>query len=321
MNSLKSLRLRIKSVTATQKMTAAMKMIAVARLRPARQQAEASQAYGKELEKILGVVRVGEENLAHHDPLWGGDHHLLEEGMTPSWIPLQAEDRTHGHQIHLLIVITSDRGLCGGYNTQILKQAKEWVENHRNQGNAFRLICMGRKGYEYFKKEWGLYILKSYDQLAFRDKEAGWARIQEIGRDVRALFLEKAFDYGDLIYMDFHNLVHQSVKVMPLLPFNRIPLNPQVLEEARRVIYLYEPALNFLIEPFVFHVLESFLYNGFLQSQVSEHAARMHAMDGATRNASDMMEDLTLHYNHMRQGLITKELMEIISGSESLKNT
>lgn len=319
MNSLKSLRLRLKSVKTTQKMTAAMKMIAVARLKPARQRAEASLSYMKEVEHFLGVVRVGEENLAFHDPFMGGEP-LGEEGIIPTWIPLQEGDRSHGHRIHLLIVITSDRGLCGPFNSNALKKAKEWVSYHRSHGNPFRLICLGRKGFDYFKGDVGSYILKNYEQLTYSNSQECLKRVQEIGQDIRTLFLEKAFDVADILYTEFHNIIQQSAQIFPFLPLNRIHLEDSLLEEARKVIYTYEPSLKNFLGPFIHHVMETFLYNGLLQSQVSEQAARMQAMDAATRNAKDMIEELTLTYNYTRQGLITKELMEIISGAESLKN-
>ena len=290
MANLKTLKNRIKSVKSTQKITKAMKMVAASKLRRARMKAEAAQPYAKSMEKILSSVAGSLAGSSSVFPLLSGNGN---------------EHR------HLLIVATSDRGLCGAFNSSIVRAARKKIAELKLSGRDVKILCIGKKGYDQLKTQHGKIIIETLEgvskaQLSFADAEA-------VAHKVIKLFDDNHFDVCSIYYNAFKSVISQIVTLQQL-----IPLDITSLSGAKQVGYEYEPSEEVILADLLPRNIAVQIYHALLENAASEQGARMSAMDNATRNAGEMIKGLTLVYNRTRQAAITKELIEIISGAEAL---
>ncbi|MYE59748.1 MAG: F0F1 ATP synthase subunit gamma [Alphaproteobacteria bacterium] len=295
MPSLKDLRNRISSVRATQKITSAMKMVAAAKLRRAQEAAEAARPYAERMERMLGSL--------------GGS--LAGSAGAPKLLAGSGEDRTH-----LVVVATADRGLCGGFNGGIVRRARELIEELEGAGRTVRILCVGRKGRDQLRRLHGTKIVDVIEGVGRRSVE--FAEADAIAERVRTMFDEGGFDVCAIVYARFKSAISNEVTVQQLVP---APL-PEADEGADAggpsAVYIYEPDEEAILEDLLPRNVSVQVYRALLENAASEHGARMAAMDNATRNAGDMIARLTLQYNRTRQAMITKELIEIISGAEAV---
>ncbi len=289
MPSLKSIRNRIRSVKSTQQITRAMKMISAARLRRAQDAVTAARPYAQKMDLVL-------KGVASRADLSG--HPLLSQ-RTKKKVEL--------------VVLTSDRGLCGGFNANIIRGAQRFLLENSDAYESITLRTLGRKGYEFFRRR----------EVTIRKDHAGlltklnFGAAEGLARELTEIYQAGEVDAVYFIYNEFISAVSQKVSVEQLLP---IPA-PQVEEKqgTSSVEYLYEPNREQLLADLLPRYLATKVWRAMLESVASEHGARMSAMDNATNNAKDMIGKLTLQYNRTRQAAITKELMEIVSGAEALK--
>jgi len=294
MPSLKDLRNRIRSVRSTQKITAAMKMVAASRLRRAQEQAEAARPYAQRMERVL---------------------HSLAERMAgmPGAPPLLAG--TGKDDVHLLVVATSDRGLAGGFNATILREARRRIRDLDNAGKTVKILTIGRKGRDSLRRDYGRLIHDSLTEIGRRRVSFDEAR--DITGRILALYQAGEFDVCTIIFNRFRSAITQIVTVQQLVPFAA----PRGVSEAPAIggaIYEFEPSEEEILAELLPNNLAVQVYTALLENAASEQGARMTAMDNATRNAGEMIDRLTLNYNRTRQAVITKELIEIISGAEAL---
>ncbi|MEQ8166645.1 MAG: F0F1 ATP synthase subunit gamma [Alphaproteobacteria bacterium] len=295
MPSLKDLRVRIASVRSTQKITSAMKMVAAAKLRRAQEQAEAARPYADRMTRML-VSLAG---------------NLPEEGIRP---PLLAG--TGGNATHLVVLGTADRGLCGGFNASLARDARLFVRGLQAEGKTVKILCIGRKGRDALKREFGGLIIETIEDVGRR--RLGFEEAEEIARRIIAMLDEGAFDVCTFIYSRFKSAMSQEVTRQQLIPLP-IPDVPDAgREDGANGVYEYEPEEEEILARLLPQNLAIQFFRGLLENAASEQGARMTAMDSATRNAGDMIDRLTLNYNRTRQAYITKELIEIISGAEAL---
>lgn len=290
MPSLKDLRVRIKSVKSTQKITSAMKMVAGAKLRKAQERVESTRPYTHKLQHMV-------QNCLN-DPLPDHEAPVLYTGNPD--VP-----------VHLLVVMTSDRGLCGGFNGNILRQTKLLIEQCQRQHQHVKLFCIGRKGRDVLKREYSNLILDSITDVG----KAGptFEEAQAIADKLIGLLASKQVGSITCVYSVFKSALTQKVTKMPL-----VPLAKSIQDQSHRVIYEFEPSRLELLEKLLPYNFTTQIYQNLLETHASEHGARMTAMDNATRNAQDVIKRLELNYNRTRQAYITKELIEIISGAEAL---
>jgi F-type H+-transporting ATPase subunit gamma len=296
MPSLKDLRVRIRSVRSTQKITSAMKMVAASRLRRAQEQAEAARPYAERMERVLASLAGRMAGVPGAPPLLGG---------------------TGRDQTHLLVVATSDRGLAGGFNATILREARRRIRALEGAGKAVKILTVGRKGRDSLRRDYGRLVHDSLTEigrrrLAFEDARGIAARIL-------ALYQAGEFDVCSIIFNRFRSAITQIVTVQQLIPFQP----PEGAGEAAvpglaGAVYEFEPSEEEILGELLPNNLAVQVYTALLENAASEQGARMTAMDNATRNAGDMIDRLTLNYNRTRQAVITKELIEIISGAEAL---
>ncbi len=296
MPSLKSLRIRINSVKSTQKITKAMKMVAVSKLRRSQERAEAARPYAERMERMVGAIAESVAGAENAPRLLAG---------------------TGADDIHLLIVTTSDRGLCGGFNSSIVRAVRGDIAKLSKDGKTVKILCLGRKGRDQLKREYGALIIDTIEDI---DKGGlGFAKALEIAERIGRMFDQGAFDVCTVAYNRFKSVISQEVTQQRLIPFGAADASPR--EEAGgspRAIHEYEPDEQEILADLLPRNLAVQLYRALLESTASEQAARMTAMDSATRNAGEMIDKLTLHYNRTRQAAITKELIEIVTGAEAL---
>tara|TARA_B100000029_G_scaffold358807_1_gene351629 strand:- start:1834 stop:2715 length:882 start_codon:yes stop_codon:yes gene_type:complete len=291
--SLKELRNRISSVTSTQKITRAMQMVAASKLRKAQENAEIARPYSDKLSEIL-------KNLSKS---------FSGQDNAPELLVGNGND-----QRYLFIIATSERGLCGGFNASIVKMAKENILQLESEGKEVKLIIIGKKGRELLYKEFKDNILEIYD---FSDvKDIGFSEAEKISIKVLELFAEKTFDVCKLYFAQFESVLSQVPIAQKLIPFD-IEVGESV-EEELNICYEYEPDEEDILEELLPKNLSVQILRALLENVASEFGARLTAMDNATRNASEMIDDLTITYNRSRQASITSELIEIISGAEAL---
>ncbi|MGA7827122.1 MAG: ATP synthase F1 subunit gamma [Geobacteraceae bacterium] len=285
MASLKSIRKRINSVKSTRQITKAMKMVAAAKLRRAQEKVLAARPYAKKLEEVL--VRLSSS---------GGvvDH------------PLARKDKS---EKALLIVVSSDRGLCGGFNANICKAADAFIRDNSTRYQEISLMTIGRKGYEFLRKRAS--VRKNYSNIL---STMSYQEASIIGQELIDGYLAKEYDDVYLLYNAFKSVMSQDITLKQLLPIEP----PQGPEEEFLPEAIYEPSKEELLAELFPKNIEVQLFHAMLESIASEHGARMTAMDSASKNASEMIGKLTLQYNRARQAVITTELMEIISGAESI---
>ena len=294
MASLKDLKNRIGSVKSTQKITSAMKMVAASKLRRAQEAAEAARPYAERMENVLGCLGAAVAGSPGASPLLIG---------------------TGSDKVHLVIVATSERGLCGGFNTSIVKAARLHINALLDAGKTVKLLNVGKKGDAQLRRDYSHLIIDLKDlshvkNLAFSDA-------QPIVDEVLVMFEKGEFDVATLFYAKFESALSQVPTAQQLIP---APL-PEVEEgddSLGGAAYDYEPSEEEILDDLLPRNVAVQFYRGLLENAASEQGARMAAMDNATRNAGDMIDDMTLIYNRRRQAEITKELIEIISGAEAL---
>ena len=306
MPSLKDLKNRIKSVKSTQKITKAMKMVAAAKLRLAREQAEAARPYAEAMERVLSAVASNQQS---------ENGNLLLSGT--------GKDDTQ-----LIVVATSDRGLCGGFNSSIVRAVRRKVRELQAQGKTVKLLFVGRKGYEQLAQEFSKIIIGKSE---LPKKKIGYGDAEEIAKNLITGLNEEKFDVAYIIYNHFKSAISQVVtfqQIIPLSPVGGVAtaqeLKPndrdsvQALRASQNNTYEYEPNEAEILADLLPRNLAVQIYTALLENAASEQGARMTAMDNATRNAGDMIKGLSLKYNRTRQAVITKELIEIISGAEAV---
>jgi len=294
MPSLKDLRVRIKSVKSTQKITSAMKMVAAAKLRRAQEQAESARPYADRMARMLASL-AGAYAGRPDAPLL-----LAGSGKNAS---------------HLVVVATSDRGLCGGFNSSVVREARRLIRELMAQGMAVKVLCIGRKGRDQLKRDFGSHIIGTIEDVA--KPRLAFAAAESIKERLRTMLEAGEFDAATIVYSRFKSAISQIVTRQPLVP---LPLPEEEESETKGVhsVYEYEPSEEELLDNLLTRNLAVQIFRALLESWASEQGARMTAMDNATRNAGDMIDRLTLFYNRTRQAYITKELIEIISGAEAL---
>jgi len=293
MPSLKSFRNRIASVKATRKITRAMQMVAASKLKRAQDAAQAARPYA---EKMAAVITSLAGSMAGNP----GAPRLLTG--------------TGSDQVQLVIVATADRGLCGGFNTNIVRRARQFIDGLLRDGKEVKILCVGRKGRDQLRRLYGAYILDTIEMGHV--KRLGFADAAEIGRRVLELYAEGAFDVATICYAKFKSVMSQEPIAQRLIP---API--EAADSAKQVagaVYDYEPDEAEILAELLPRNVSVQIFRALLENAASEQGARMTAMDSATRNAGDVIDRLTLQYNRTRQAMITKELIEIISGAEAL---
>ncbi|MBN9672866.1 F0F1 ATP synthase subunit gamma [Roseibium aggregatum] len=294
MPSLKDLRNRIASVKATQKITKAMQMVAAAKLRRAQEAAEAARPYAERMEAVLANLAVAFEGRDDAPKLMSG---------------------TGNDQVHLLVVATAERGLCGGFNTNIAKLARDKARSLIAQGKTVKILCVGKKGFDAIKRELGQYVIKT---IELRDvKNVGFSNADEIGREVLSMYDAGEFDVCTLFYSTFKSVIAQEPTAQQLIPAH-FETSEGDAGEGASAVYEYEPDEAEILADLLPRNISVQIFRALLENAASEQGARMSAMDNATRNAGDMIDKLTIAYNRQRQAQITTELIEIISGAEAL---
>lgn len=289
MPSLKDIKKRIGSVKNTQQITKAMKMVAAAKLRRAQDAAVAARPYAEKLHAVLSNLAQREEADAH---------------------PLLSH---RGSGRALVILMTADRGLCGGFNANVSKEAERFIRKNERGYEALDLMIIGRKGRDFLKTRLGDKIVKVYENIT---SEATYKTAQLIGEEVVRAYTDETYDAVYVVYNAFQSAIVQNVTLEQVLPIQ--PDGSKPIEDSA-VDYLYEPNRGEVLAQLLPKMVEVQMFRALLESNASEQGARMSAMDSASRNASEMIGKLTLQYNRARQAAITKELMEIISGAESIK--
>jgi len=294
MPSLKDLKVRINSVKNTQKITSAMKMVAAAKLRRAQGQAEAARPYAERMERVLGSLAAS----------------VAGKDNAPALLAGTGKD-----QVHLLVVMTADRGLCGAFNSSIVRLARRLARELKGQGKTVKILTVGRKGRDQLRREFASDIVGSIEDVGKPKLTYGAA--EKIAARIRQMFDAGEFDACTLVYNKFKSVITQIVTAQQLIPF--APGNAaNENADAQMALYEYEPDEESILAELLPRNIGMQVYRALLENAASEEGARMSAMDNATRNAGDMINRLTITYNRSRQAYITKELIEIISGAEAL---
>ena len=294
MPSLKSFRVRIASVKSTQKITSAMKMVAAAKFRRAQEQALAARPYAERMARMLGSL-AGAVSSAEGPRLLAG---------------------TGADKTHLVVVATSDRGLCGAFNSSIVRGARQFIRQLLADGKTVKILCVGRKGRDQLRRDYAKLIVETIEdvgkrRLAFSDAERVTGRILK-------RFDEGDFDVCTVFYNRFRSAISQIVTKQQLIPFQVEATQSPAAGDDNLAVYEFEPDEEEILANLLPRNLAVQIYRALLENAASEQGARMTAMDNATRNAGDMIKKLSLQYNRTRQASITKELIEIISGAEAV---
>ncbi|HEV2508564.1 F0F1 ATP synthase subunit gamma [Bosea sp. (in: a-proteobacteria)] len=289
MPSLKDLRNRIASVKATQKITKAMQMVAAAKLRRAQSAAEAARPYAERMETVLANLASG-----------------ISGPGAPKLIGGTGSDK-----VHLLVVCTAERGLCGAFNSSIARLARDKALALKAEGKTVKFVCVGKKGYDILRRQFAADILEVIDLRAF--KQLGFANAETIAQSILARFAAGEFDVATLFFSKFKSVISQIPTAQRIIPAE-IPAGTKTMS----AVYDYEPEESEILETLLPRNLTVQVLRAILENAASEQGARMSAMDSATRNAGEMIKKQTQLYNRSRQAMITKELIEIISGAEAL---
>ena len=291
MASLDDLKKRIASVKSTQKITKAMKMVAAAKLRRAQESAEKGRPYSEKMNNIILNLSSG----------------ISDKKNAPKLLTGSGNDK-----IHLCVVMTSDRGLCGGFNSNIIKKAKTYFANLSENGKDLKIITVGSKGNDQLKRVYGDKIIAN---ISFKEsKNANYFDAEKVGKMVIEKFEAEEFDVCTIFYNQFKNVITQIPQAQQI-----IPLNTENSEENKsNDSYEFEPEEDEILSNLLPKNISTQIFKAMLENSASEQGSRMSAMDNATRNAGEMVDKLTIEYNRSRQAAITKELIEIISGAESL---
>ena len=293
MPSLKAIKKRISSVKNTRQITKAMKMVSAAKLRRAQEAVVAARPFANKLQQVIASLARREDQEAH---------------------PLLAQ---RGKAKALVVLVTSDRGLCGGFNSNVSKAVERHVRANPGEFEQIDLLLIGRKGNDYLKRRPGMSIHKVYENL-LGTGQVSYAPASLIGQELVELFESEQYDAVFLAFNAFRSAISQEPHIVPLLPVALLSAEQETGDEYQ-ADYLYEPNVGAVLSQLLPKYVEVQVFRAFLESVASEHGARMSAMDSASKNASEMIGKLTLQYNRARQAAITKELMEIISGAESIK--
>jgi len=293
MPSLKDLKNRIASVKATQKITKAMKMVAAAKLRRAQEAAEAARPYAERMNKVLAGLSAASAGSAEAPLLLAG---------------------TGRDQVHLLVVATGERGLAGGFNSSIIRLAREHALKLLSEGKTVKILTVGRKGNDILRRSFRENII---DYITFREvKQLSFANADDVARRVLDLFNKGEFDVATLFYARFQSVISQVATAQQIIPAKFEETGAEDVESA--ALYEYEPSEEEILEELLPRNVAMQIFRAILENNASFYGAQMSAMDNATRNAGEMINKLTLSYNRQRQAQITKELIEIISGAEAL---
>lgn len=313
MSTLKQLRLRISGVKSTQKITRAMKMVAASKLLKAQDQKDLAKPYANKMYDVVSKLADSVSPESDLSPLLKG---------------------TGKNDVHLLVIISSDRGLCGGFNTSIVKKTKRHIEYLKSEGKQYKILCIGKRAYDQLKSTYSENIIEVI--AGFSNEKISYVEAGEISQKIKNLFDNKEFDVCTFIYSEFKNAMKQNVRSRKLIPLNETlhvqlvrdyededeesqqtkPI-PEIVAEDNR-LYEYEPSEEAILNHILPLNLSVQIYYILLENIASEHGARMTAMDAATTNANDMIAKLTLLYNRSRQAAITRELIEIVSSAEAL---
>ena len=292
MPSLDDLKKRIKSVKSTQKITKAMKMVAAAKLRKAQESAEKGRPYSQKMQNII-------LNLTKS---------ISDPQNAPKLLVGTGQDKTY-----LCVVLSADRGLCGGFNSNICKLAKTNFKKILSDGKELKIITVGIKGLDQIKRKYGQYVIKKF---SFKDKKKiSFNEAEIIGTEIIKLFNEKQFDRCILFFNNFKNVITQIPQAQQIIPTEQKTVKET---DGDPLSYEFEPEEDEILEDLLPKNISAQVFKAFLENAASEQGSRMTAMDNATRNAGDLVDKLTITYNRSRQASITKELIEIISGAESL---
>ena len=292
MPSLDDLKKRIKSVKSTQKITKAMKMVAAAKLKKAQEKAEKGRPYSQKMHNII-------LNLTKS---------ISDPQNAPKLLIGTGQDKTH-----LCVVLTADRGLCGGFNSNICKLAKTNFKKIIGEGKNLKIITVGSKGLDQIKREYDKYIIKKF---SFKDKkQISFKEAEIISKEIIDLFNKNEFDRCTLFFNNFKNVITQVPQAQQIIPAEQSISDSK---DKNNLSYEFEPEEDEILEDLLPKNISTQVFKAFLENAASEQGSRMTAMDNATRNAGDLVDKLTINYNRSRQASITKELIEIISGAESL---
>jgi F-type H+-transporting ATPase subunit gamma len=293
MASLKDMRNRIASVKATQKITKAMQMVAAAKLRRAQEAAEAARPYSQRMAAVLANIAQAVGG--------GGDAPALMTGRGKE-------------EVHLFVVCTAERGLCGGFNSQIARFARDRARSLIAEGKTVKIMTVGRKGYDILRRDYANLII---DRVELRDvKQIAFANADAIAKKVIGLFNDGQFDVCTVFYSEFKSVISQIPTALRIIP--AAPAETAKTESGPVAIYEYEPEPGEILSELIPRNISVQIFRALLENAAGEMGAKMTAMDNATRNAGDMINRLTITYNRQRQANITKELIEIISGAEAL---
>ncbi len=292
MASLDDLKKRISSVKSTQKITKAMKMVAAAKLRRAQESAEKGRPYSKKMNNIILNLSSG----------------ISDKENAPKLLVGSGENK-----IHLCVVLTSDRGLCGGFNSNIIKKAKSYFHKILNEGKTLKIITVGSKGYDQLKRAYKDNII---EKISFKEsKSINYFDADKVGKIIIDKFGKKEFDLCVIFYNQFKNVMTQIPQEQQIIPLKA----PETKEDSSSEdSYEFEPEEDEILSNLLPKNISTQIFKAMLENSASEQGSRMSAMDNATRNAGEMVDKLTIEYNRSRQAAITKELIEIISGAESL---
>jgi len=292
MPNLDDLKKRISSVKSTQKITKAMKMVAAAKLRRAQESAERGRPYSEKMNNII-------LNLSNS---------ISDKESASKFLVGTGKDN-----VHLCVVITADKGLCGGFNTNICRKAKSYFKDVLKKGKTLKIITVGSKGDDQLKRAYGGYII---DKINFKGlKRVTYKEAEQVGHKIIKLFNESQFDVCKIFYNRFKNVMTQIPQAQQIIPIEK---NHNDKKEVLDSFYEFEPEEKEILDDLLPRNISTQIFKAILENAASEQGSRMTAMDSATRNAGDLVDKLTITYNRSRQAAITKELIEIISGAESL---
>mgnify|MGYP001481768612 CR=1 FL=1 len=293
MPSLDDLKKRIKSVKSTQKITKAMKMVAAAKLRKAQESAEKGRPYSQKMQNII-------LNLTKS---------INDPQNAPKLLVGTGQDKTY-----LCVVLSADRGLCGGFNSNICKLAKTNFKKILSEGKELKIIAVGIKGLDQIRREYGEYIIKKF---SFKDKKKiTFNEADHVGKEILSMFNQNEFDKCIIFYNNFKNVITQIPQAQQIIPVEKKDIKEE--SNIENLSYEFEPEEDEILEDLLPKNISTQVFKALLENAASEQGSRMTAMDNATRNAGDLVDKLTINYNRSRQASITKELIEIISGAESL---
>ncbi len=294
MPSLKSFRNRIASVKATRKITRAMQMVAASKLKRAQDAAQAARPYADKMSAVISSLAGA----------------LKDNPGAPKLLT-----GTGSEQVQLVIVATADRGLCGGFNSNIVRRSRQLIDQLLREGKEVKIFCIGRKGRDQLRRLYGQHIIEAVEFTGVR--RIGFGNAQEIARKILDMYDSGSFDIASVVYSRFRSVVSQEPTAQRLIPAP-VDTTAAISAAPGGAVYDYEPDEAEILADLLPRNISVQIFRALLENAASEQGARMSAMDSATRNAGDVIDRLTLQYNRTRQAMITKELIEIISGAEAI---